>query len=602
MRAMSVLAMVAMWIGGAAVCIAQDRLSMSQLVTPAQPVGRKTDHGTAVSSLPDGFEIELTGQQFRPLSQDRLLWDVDGVLVELQVLRKPAGASWSAQNVVRELEAATSARDVESVSVQSGEAARWIWSTADGTLGVASIPAGLLVIKVAGKASPGSAAARSYVKAMLLTLREPNVTRRAEAAPPSPEAGASLQGQLRLNSALFGEQYYAMLNSRLATATDKQLPTVIPLDPESLADFARWLLGLGEEFGVNVFDGRVAHAINLQAYDFATETFVYWDPWGKGSFLERGNNAAGVSARPHPTAPRQWLISFSELESVLYAILGSEHVLFDGLRLCTLSTASPQLAYDTYLELAKDKGAKSGKSNTVWLEGAARELYRVNRPNVAAALLAVRVTIDPKPLDRELVTMARSGGVDDMTAFVDTMQRGNRGAPPRRAQPQTAEAAQATEFFEFFHLQQAQADPRSVTFRPRATQFAQRVKVVLHLGSDGIVTSRELAVRQSFIDDPAASRFAADITKSFIDFAVDSGDHQMVRPLLDEIYGGGSRRVAIPGALNSATQVPAMPSTGALTYRGARPAFSMTLPATQLNMRHEGNGEDAELIVTVSAR
>ena len=95
-----------------------------RLVTPVEPVGRKSEHGVVVSSAPDGFEIELAGQKLQPLATDQLLWDIDGLRIELLLLRRPADPAWSASSAIREIAAATGAKNIEPVDFAAGAAPR----------------------------------------------------------------------------------------------------------------------------------------------------------------------------------------------------------------------------------------------------------------------------------------------------------------------------------------------------------------------------------------------------------------------------------------------------------------------------------------------
>lgn len=572
------------------------------LVTPAQPVGRKSERGIVVSSQQDGFEIELTGQQLEPLAADRLLWNIDGRRIELLLLRRSADPAWSALRAIREIESGSGARNVEIVGAALSPEPRRIWATASETIAAAAIAKGVLVVKLSGL-EPGAEPARDFLRRALLSLRDAAAAPRQEAVAASSDTGTSLQQQLHLKAALTGEAHFALLNSKLATATDSAVPDTLALDPPSLTDFARLLLGMGEaNFTVSVFDGRVAHAINLNGYDFSSETFIYWDPWGEGSFLQKANNAAAIDAQPQPGRRRYWRVSFAELESVLYSVIARQQVFFDAIRLCTLAAAPPQQVYDTYADLARGDDPEHRLVTPERLEGRARHLYRIDRPDVASALMALRSTLPGKPPPEELLALARSHGVPDLAARARTLQAGGAAPERRTAAPLSREAAQATEFFKFFGLQQVQADARSAHYRPRSAQFAPRVELILHLDAAGTIGKRELAIRHDFISDPAASPFAADFTKSFLLFAVDSADIAAVQPLTSEIFGGRARRSGIPGAYRSTAAVPAMPSAGLMTFRGARQDFSMALPATTLDMRHDGSGDQIVLRLTVTPR
>ncbi|HEY2618743.1 MAG TPA: hypothetical protein VGI78_15485 [Acetobacteraceae bacterium] len=162
----------------------------------------------------------------------------------------------------------------------------------------------------------------AYLRAALLTLRP------EQPVPPPAQgdvlnAGANLRQGLELLRLMFGEEARALVNRQLMTEADNDLPLATPVKPDVLMlGLRRALEDAGDKAMVTtvVFDGRSAHVLNVRAYDAKADAFTYWDPWGKGSFLGAGSNAAGVAATPHPTERRLWIVKADQLKRVVYAV------------------------------------------------------------------------------------------------------------------------------------------------------------------------------------------------------------------------------------------------------------------------------------------
>jgi hypothetical protein len=190
---------------------------------------------------------------------------------------------------------------------------------------------------------------REYLLTTVLTIRVPAATKEANTAPQVREAkpevsasarfGAAVSGlvqqhhpgeqvgsvmtlgdELYVSYALTGKEHRALLNERLMTEEDSRLVDAIPLDPDRLLQAARFALRYTQMLAASVFDGRSGHAINLERYDVDSDSFVYWDPWGHGSFLAVGSNVAGIAASPDPDHERFWIVKSQDLERVLYSL------------------------------------------------------------------------------------------------------------------------------------------------------------------------------------------------------------------------------------------------------------------------------------------
>jgi hypothetical protein len=369
-----------------------------------------------------------------------------------------------------------------------------------------------------------------------------------------------------------------------------------------MVDFVRLLLGLGYSDGSSmVFDGQVGHAVELRGYDFEKNAFVYWDPWGEGSFLEKSNNAAGVAAWPHPTEQRLWMISFDDLERVLYEVTVRLNTLSEVFRLCTLAADTPQNMTRTYLSLAK--GDEGDGLNATTLESFARYLFRAGRPEAAVALLAAKVSIDSTSSSQDLMELARQHGIGDLNNQASNLLRIASASPDKvLGQQLTLQDALSSDFFQFFKFEKISVENNTTTFRPPG-QSRALVEVRLTTNSEGYVVNRQMAIKHSFIHDRRNWMFAADFTSSFVRFAVGPADMPVVQGVADEILKIYLRRSAkIPGAVRQTASVPAIPSLAALTYLGARPKYEMTLPTSVLTLSNAGEPNNDELVVTAIPR
>jgi len=139
--------------------------------------------------------------------------------------------------------------------------------------------------------------------------------------------GLTLKEVLHVNESIMGKDWGALLNEEMATLQDRRLPRVAVLGSKEMLQNIRRILLHERLLPVAVFDGATGHAMNLIEYDRSTGRYVYWEPWGKGTFLARGNNKAGVAARQHPSHRKHFSVTEEELGKVVYAVTGSWQVL-----------------------------------------------------------------------------------------------------------------------------------------------------------------------------------------------------------------------------------------------------------------------------------
>jgi hypothetical protein len=128
-----------------------------------------------------------------------------------------------------------------------------------------------------------------------------------------------------------GEATALLLNDELATRSDRKAPSAVVVSPKELMLLLRLALALTPQpmFMTFVHDGHSGHVVTLEAFDEAKQRYIYWEPWGKGSFLEEDNNRAGVKAEPCPGKRKFFQISTADLQSVAQGVVT---VPFSGLR------------------------------------------------------------------------------------------------------------------------------------------------------------------------------------------------------------------------------------------------------------------------------
>ncbi len=327
-------------------------------IIPKNLSAAKTDHGIRLTSQQEdnAFSIELIGKEIKPLLPDRLVWQIDGHEIELLT----AFVSTDNANIVSDLEQLQMYQKADVLDWHEQgwtKTAEEVFQTSDGQvclywqmepngeksasslsrdcrqrLVVSTINQAYVVVLI-GLASTEreEQEVKAYLQSTVQLLQRESS---AEVRNPVNSAteqvnpmmvGASLAQGLWMTEALFGEKYGALLNKHLMTEEDRLLPNTVWFEPSLLLKCIRYCLDNDLE-GVlaTVFDGASAHTIILEDFNTTTETYVYLDPWGQGSFLEARNNAAGINALQHPTESRSWLLKSEELERVIYAFTLSE--------------------------------------------------------------------------------------------------------------------------------------------------------------------------------------------------------------------------------------------------------------------------------------
>jgi hypothetical protein len=310
---------------------------------PRQVSAKRTGDGiTIVSADPrNPFSIALAGKEIKPVSKDRLVLRIDGK--EVEVFAMPMAPEVSKESSEKQL------ADFRSWLLARWEPDQWRAMAANGeqitsptgekgvlfaaereALGanrryrlVAATPNASNIVALIGSSddSAGLASLKSYLRNALLSLKPGKAT-----SAPAPQEPAETGPEVTLAEGLriwqlFGGESRALVNEKLMTKRDSQLADAVPVSPATLLQCLRFAVR-ADVLLMNciVFDGRSAHVINVQSYDAASNSFSYWDPWGKGSFLAVESNVAGVRATPDPKEERMWIIKADQLEKVFYAL------------------------------------------------------------------------------------------------------------------------------------------------------------------------------------------------------------------------------------------------------------------------------------------
>lgn len=178
----------------------------------------------------------------------------------------------------------------------------------------------------------------------------------AEAPKETPAAKEDAQNQgadpaatLRLNMALTGKPYLAIINKELKSPKDDLLKAKMVVGPEDILMTLQLAINFQENQATqfHVHDGSTGHALVAFRNGPSIDTLVYLDPWPQGSFLEKGNNQAGVAAVPAPEK-RYWVVKTEELKKVLYAIYLELDYLKQIAEFCTLVSQDEAQALSEY--------------------------------------------------------------------------------------------------------------------------------------------------------------------------------------------------------------------------------------------------------------
>ena len=566
-------------------------------------VGTKTASGLRIVSRDAAtpFALTLEAREINPIDPDRLLWMVDGMELELTTAMRhvlvPApddDAKRLEQFHASRLSAARNNGSPppglsESFACGSGNACL-LWSEPEAagkdTWIAATGNANVLVLL---QARSVSASDRQRVRQYLMQALR-TVEFGAVAAPPRESAveqtGADLEAQLRLQSALTGVEFTPLLNSRLATPKDAKVGGAVVLDQATLTELAKYLVGTAEKekvmLTVTVFDGALAHAINLTAYDGSARQFHYWDPWGQGSFLQRANNHAGVNAVPDPARPRIWIVAEDEFSHVLYSVIWPTSAVFAVFRMATALAGDPDKAVEMYRDLKaqpqssnppEDNPFSPPETSDLYLKSVQTYLEAANRLDQAVTVLRIRSALDPKASAEkpEFVRRLQEGRRTDL---VQAVNRPVQESTPPAYSPIDMDLAKKTDFFRFFHLEEAGTKPAEedgsvIDFKPSGPSFHDLVDLNVTVQNKA-AQKLILAMNRSFVSGSETLPFAADFAKSFLAFALAEAKSGPIADLTKEIdtwWRSERTFVPVPGSPDS-TKVPMLPSGAYMVYIG----------------------------------
>jgi hypothetical protein len=104
--------------------------------------------------------------------------------------------------------------------------------------------------------------------------------------------------------------------------------------------------------------------------------------------------------------------------------------------------------------------------------------------------------------------------------------------------------AKSNEFFIFFQLERVASatdasSANATDFRPSGDKFRNLVRVRVITDEDGVINSMSLVLLRAFIDDPAVTRFARDISKSFLIGVPPQADARQILGLVRDIWTRG---------------------------------------------------------------
>ena len=155
----------------------------------------------------------------------------------------------------------------------------------------------------------------------------------------------------------------------------------------------------------------------------------------------------------------------------------------------------------------------------------------------------------------------------------------------------TLDAAAATDFFQWFHLErQPGATNGQVEFRPSGAAFRDLVAVTIHQDARCIIAGAEIRIARSFIDDPDQGMNAADIAASFLTAALPPRDLAGMQHLVDTLrhHDRYARpRIAVAGQPPPEVHPDSAPY---LVWLGRNPHWTRPESATALNLEDSGSG------------
>lgn len=149
----------------------------------------------------------------------------------------------------------------------------------------------------------------------------------------------------------------------------------------------------------------------------------------------------------------------------------------------------------------------------------------------------------------------------------------------------TLVSARGTEFFKWFHLEEAGVTPlsdgrRNIEHRPKGVRFHTLVQVILTTDRDNRILDVELILDRGFIDSPATSVFAADIAKSLLLVATAKRDRADIVPFVDNLVDDLKRGTV---GIGPPETLPVRPlSPGYKAYKALQPTYRLDLTSSRL--------------------
>lgn len=205
--------------------------------------------------------------------------------------------------------------------------------------------------------------------------------------------GATISEQADLIGMLSGATPTVLVNSKYA-ALEPMFAKALFTPDELVANIV--IAETVSEFpisDVTVFDGRVAHSITVVGVSADGTEIVYRDSWPTGSFLQEGNNEAGLKARPATDTPGAWLVPSIALPTVIYAVLFMPPTWDDVTAVINL-LAQPDEAVRAQLKVHAQNPTDRRSSGQAWLSIAGAFAIE-KRLDEQVAALRVATALEP---------------------------------------------------------------------------------------------------------------------------------------------------------------------------------------------------------------
>ena len=605
-RAMVTGILFCSWLAGQAIMLGP----YMPLSTP-HVAGTKTPTGLRITSTDTdvAFAIAIEGREIKPLDPDHLRWVIDGIDVELTAAKRQilVPAPDDSAKRLEQFRAWAVARDpgrpqpsapAEPFACGSGRACL-LWSQPEAagkqTWTAATTSGDILVVLEARSVLPSQTPrVRQFLTKTSGTIEFGSIA----AAPGSTvdkNNGTDIQQQLRMLSAMTAIDFTALVNSNLATPRDAKVAGVVLLDQSTMVELVKLLAGIMQPLTttMSVFDGALAHAINLDSYDRPARQIHYWDPWGQGSFLQHANNRAGVNAVQNPTKPRIWIVSEQDFGRVIYSVVCPTSTVYAIFRMGTALAGDPDRAVEWYRQMkSQPPPAKPPKENPFnapetsdeFLKSIQTYLASANRTDQAAVVARIR-----SALNSATPTDSANGSVPGRLPVYS---------------PFNLEAAKKTDFFTWFHLEQsgpaaAEGAAAVLDFKPGGPAFHNLVDVNIFLENDA-VPKVSLVMDHAFMSGQTVP-FASDFARSFLAFTLPdakSGPIAELKTEIDKWWRSDRTFVPVPGAAVP-TKLPSMPSPAYMVYLGGGESYALPLANGRLLLENVRQNDKSRLRMTI---